>query len=387
MQLGALLGTVYIVQEVDQIFMTTQGGPGTLTTNLPYYVYETAIRGSQVGRGAAIGVMVVVLTIIAMTVLLRVLDRMLRAAMQAAKRPAIAIPTRRHPGRAKQGAPVAWAILAWVVGLIVFFPAFYIVATGFKSEATAVQLPPKFIPLPGSPRSGLVRPFVFDPTFEQYREIKSRGLRTLLPAIRSSPRSSRRRSSCVLAVPAAYALALAADEAMEGRPLLLHLDQVHAAGRHHRPALHHLQDLHLLNTIQGLVIMYTAMNLPIAIWMLRSFFEEVPRRRDRCRPRRRRRDLREMIADPVADGRCPGSPRRPSCPCIFAWNEFFFAVNLVATEKAATVPLFMQKFITSEGLFWAKLSAASTMAIAPVVLLGWISQRQLVRGLSMGAVK
>ncbi|HEY7034664.1 MAG TPA: sugar ABC transporter permease [Thermomicrobiales bacterium] len=78
MQLGALLGSVYIVQEVDAIFMTTQGGPGTLTTNLPYYVYETAIRGSQVGRGAAIGVVVVVLTIIAMTLLLRVLDRMLR---------------------------------------------------------------------------------------------------------------------------------------------------------------------------------------------------------------------------------------------------------------------------------------------------------------------
>lgn len=78
MQLGALLGSVYIVQEVDAIFMTTQGGPGTLTTNLPYYVYETAIRGSQVGRGAAVGVVVVVLTIIAMTLLLRLLDRMLR---------------------------------------------------------------------------------------------------------------------------------------------------------------------------------------------------------------------------------------------------------------------------------------------------------------------
>ena len=78
MQLGALLGSVYIVQETDAIFMTTQGGPGTLTTNLPYYVYETAIRGSQIGRGAAIGVIVVALTIIAMTLLLRVLDRMLR---------------------------------------------------------------------------------------------------------------------------------------------------------------------------------------------------------------------------------------------------------------------------------------------------------------------
>ncbi len=78
MQLGALLGTVYIVQEVDQIFMTTQGGPGTLTTTLPYYVYETAIRGSQVGRGAAIGVVVVILTVIGLTALLRLLDRMLR---------------------------------------------------------------------------------------------------------------------------------------------------------------------------------------------------------------------------------------------------------------------------------------------------------------------
>lgn len=78
MQLGALLGTVYIVQETDPIFMTTQGGPGTLTTNLPYLVYETAVRGSQIGRGAAMGVIVVAITIVAMTFLLRSLDRMLR---------------------------------------------------------------------------------------------------------------------------------------------------------------------------------------------------------------------------------------------------------------------------------------------------------------------
>jgi len=78
MQLGALLGSVYIVQETDAIFMTTQGGPGTLTTNLPYHVYETAVRGSNVGLGAAMGVIVVLLTIVAMTLLLRALDRMLR---------------------------------------------------------------------------------------------------------------------------------------------------------------------------------------------------------------------------------------------------------------------------------------------------------------------
>lgn len=78
MQLGALLGSVYIVQETDAIFVTTQGGPGTLTTNLPYHVYETAVRGSNVGQGAAMGVIVVLMTIVAMTLLLRALDRMLR---------------------------------------------------------------------------------------------------------------------------------------------------------------------------------------------------------------------------------------------------------------------------------------------------------------------
>jgi sorbitol/mannitol transport system permease protein len=78
MQLGTLLGSVYIVQETDAIFMTTQGGPGTLTTNLPYRVYEVAVRGSNIGLGAAMGVITVAITIIAMTFLLKVLDRMLR---------------------------------------------------------------------------------------------------------------------------------------------------------------------------------------------------------------------------------------------------------------------------------------------------------------------
>lgn len=77
-QLGALLGSVYIVQETDAIFVTTQGGPGTSTTNLPYRVYETAVRGSNIGLGAAMGVLIVVLTIVAMTFLLRILDRMLQ---------------------------------------------------------------------------------------------------------------------------------------------------------------------------------------------------------------------------------------------------------------------------------------------------------------------
>ncbi|HYP58939.1 MAG TPA: carbohydrate ABC transporter permease [Thermomicrobiales bacterium] len=306
--------------------------------------------------------------------------------MQAAKRPAISIPTRRHPsGARKEGAPVAWAILAWVVGLIVFFPAFYIVATGFKSEATAVQLPPKFIPIPGHPDLGWFNQFIFDPTLEQYREVKSRGF---VPFFENSIIASLISTAIVLvlAVPAAYALALRPMKHWKDILFFFISTKFMPPAGIIIPLYIIFKNAHLLNTIQGLVIMYTAMNLPIAIWMLRSFFEEVPRDiidAARVDGAGIFREMIEILVPMVG----PGIAATAFLSMIFAWNEFFFAVNLVATEKAATVPLFMQKFITSEGLFWAKLSAASTMAIAPVVILGWISQRQLVRGLSMGAVK
>ena len=126
------------------------------------------------------------------------------------------------------------------------------------------------------------------------------------------------------------------------------------------------------------------MNLPIAVWMLRSFFEEVPRDvLDAARvdgasiPREMFQIVLPMIF--------PGLVATAFISIIFAWNEFFLAYNLA--PKESTVPMFMVRFVTSEGLFWAKLAASSTMAVLPIVLLGWIAQRQLVRGLSMGAVK
>ena len=146
-----------------------------------------------------------------------------------------------------------------------------------------------------------------------------------------------------------------------------------------------INNLQLLDNIAALLIMYTAMNLPIAIWMLRSFFEEIPP---------------DVIQAAEVDGAnvmtlitriilpmvTPGLTATMFIGAIFAWNEFFFAVSLTAT-KAATVPMFMIGFVTSEGLFWAKLAAAGTMAMLPVVIAGWVAQRQLVRGLSLGAVK
>jgi sorbitol/mannitol transport system permease protein len=292
---------------------------------------------------------------------------------------------RRRAGFRKERAPLAWTLLAWAVGLIVFFPAFYIVVTGFKPEAEAVKLPPKVIPLPSSISGGWLKDYVFHPTMEQYREIRSRGF---YPFFRNSIIASLVSTAIVLvlAVPAAYALAL--------RPMKRWRDVLFffISTKFLPPAgviipLYIIgKNVHLLNTIEGLVIIYVAMNLPIAIWMLRSFFEEVPQAildAARVDGAGMIREMVQILLPMVG----PGLAATGFLSVIFAWNEFFFAVNVVATEKAATVPLFMQKFITSEGLFWAKLSAASTMAIAPVVILGWISQRQLVRGLSMGAVK
>jgi sorbitol/mannitol transport system permease protein len=276
----------------------------------------------------------------------------------------------RRRGFSKERAPIGWAILAWVVGLVVFFPVLYTVLTGFKSEADAISLPPKLI---------------FTPTFEQYREISDLGF---VPFFRNSFITVAVSTALVLilAVPTAYALAL--------RPIKKWRDVLFffISTKFMPPAgiiiaLYIIyRDLELLNTRIGLIIVFTAINLPIAIWMLRSFFEEVPRDvidAARVDGAGILREMTQIILPMVG----PGIVATAFIASIFAWNEFFFAVNLVATEDAATVPLFMQKFITSEGLFWAKLSAASTMAIAPVVLLGWISQRQLVRGLSMGAIK
>ncbi|MEA2526676.1 MAG: polyol transport system permease protein [Thermomicrobiales bacterium] len=283
--------------------------------------------------------------------------------------------TGRSSGFRKEQAPIYWTITAWAVGLIVFFPVLYIVLTGLKSEATAITLPPKLI---------------FRPTLEQYREISSRGF---FPFFRNSIIASLVSTLIVLilAVPAAYALALRpmkrwrdvlfffiSTKFMPPAGVIIPLYIIYKDIR--------IGGFHMLNSIPGLIVVYVAMNLPIAIWMLRSFFEEVPQGildAARVDGAGIGREILQILLPMVG----PGIAATAFLSIIFAWNEFFFAVNLVATEKAATVPLFMQKFITSEGLFWAKLSAASTMAFAPVVVLGWISQRQLVRGLSMGAVK
>jgi sorbitol/mannitol transport system permease protein len=272
-------------------------------------------------------------------------------------------------GRRREDASPLWAALAWVVALIVFFPVLYMVLTGFKHETDAVDLPPKLL---------------FKPTFENYDAIFAVNFR---PFFVNSATASLASTALVmvLAVPAAYALAIRPTKKWKDVLFFFISTKFLPPAGVIVPLYIIFKNAELLGTMRGLIILYTAMNLPIAIWMLRSFFEEVPREiLDAARVDGAGviREMTQILLPMIA----PGLVATVFISIIFAWNEFFFAVSLAAIGHA-TVPIFMVKFVTSEGLFWAKLAASSTLAVLPIVVLGWIAQRQLVRGLSMGAVK
>ncbi|MFM9106909.1 MAG: carbohydrate ABC transporter permease [Chloroflexota bacterium] len=287
---------------------------------------------------------------------------------------------RRVRALTREDAPRWWAVLAWVIAIVYFFPVLYMFLTGFKTEAAAVELPPKLI---------------FTPTLENYQAAFAINFGPFfIDSIIASLGSTL--IVMLLAIPAAYGLAFhpgpkwksilfffISTKFMPPAGVIVPLYILYSDKGD--PWLFDGFGLDLLGTIQGLVILYVAMNLPIAIWMLRSFFVEVPRdvidasRVDGA-------GVIQQMVQIVLPMIVPGLAATVFLSIIFAWNEFFFAFNL-ASVGTSTVPIFMLRFVTSEGLFWAKLAASSTMAVLPIVILGWIAQKQLVRGLSMGAVK
>lgn len=273
-----------------------------------------------------------------------------------------------RPGRFRAGRVLA-PTLAWIAAIGFFFPVFWMFLTGFKHEADAFTSPPKL---------------VFEPTLDQYRAIFDRDF---APYLINSATATVLSTLLVLAlaIPCAYGLAIKPVE--KWRDVLFFfistrfLPIVGAIV----PIYVIAKNAQLLDTVTALIILYTAMNMPIAVWMLRSFFLEVPRaimEAARIDGATQRQELVRIVMPLIA----PGIAATALICVIFAWNEFFFAVTLTTTQ-AATVPVFLVGFITSEGLFWARLSAAATMASLPVILAGWVAQKWLVRGLSLGAVK
>lgn len=263
----------------------------------------------------------------------------------------------------------AWTVLTWIIGLLFFFPVFWMVLTAFKHEMDAATDPPKLF---------------FTPTLEQFRNLFDAGAG---PYFLNSLFATTVSTLLVLAlaVPAAYALAIRPVKRTQDvlfffistkmLPVVAVIVPIYViAGR-----------IGMLDNVWMLVILYTAMNLPIAVWMMRSFLQEVPAEVLEA-AQMDGATLRQTITQVMLPMVAPGLAATALICVIFAWNEFFFAVNLTASQ-AATVPLFLVGFMTSEGLYWAQLSAAATLASLPVVLAGWVAQKQLVRGLSMGAIK
>ncbi|MDS2173363.1 MULTISPECIES: carbohydrate ABC transporter permease [unclassified Nesterenkonia] len=259
--------------------------------------------------------------------------------------------------------------LAWFAAFIFFAPVLWMLLTSIKQESDAASSPPSFL---------------FSPTLDQYRAVfTSEAGAYFLNSVIATAVSTL--LVLALAVPAAYALSIRPVKRTQDVLFFFISTKMLPVVAVIMPIYVIAGQIRMLDNIVTLIILYTAMNLPIAVWMMRSFFLEVPGEVLEAASMdgaslmlTMRRVLIPMVS--------PGIAATALICVIFAWNEFFFALNLTAAN-AATVPIYLMSTMTSEGQFLAQLSAASVLASLPVVLAGWFAQKQLVRGLSMGAVK
>jgi sorbitol/mannitol transport system permease protein len=267
----------------------------------------------------------------------------------------------------------AFGLLAWIVGLVFFFPVFWMVLNSFKSEQDANTSPKLF----------------FHPTLDRYRDVtkSATGLLSFGEAFANSAIVVLLSTAIVmaLAIPAAYALAIRPVHKWRDVLFFFISTKFLPVVASILPVWILARNLHLLNTRQSLIILYTGINLPLAVWMLRSFFQEVPRELIEA-AEIDGASLRGQLTSIILPIAAPGIAATALLCVIFAWNEFFYAVQLNPV-KGSTVPIWVTTNISTRGDFLAKLSAASVLACIPVVLAGWIAQKRMIRGLAMGAIK
>jgi sorbitol/mannitol transport system permease protein len=267
----------------------------------------------------------------------------------------------------------ALGAFAWLVGLIFFFPVFWMVLNSFKSEQDANTSPK----------------LSFDPTLDRYREVTEAGGGVLSfgEAFTNSVVIVILSTVIVLAlaIPAAYALAIRPVPRWRDVLFFFISTRFLPVVASILPIWILARDLELLNTRQLLIILYTAVNLPLAIWMLRSFFVEIPRELIEA-AEIDGAGLRGQLTSVILPLAAPGIAATALLCVIFAWNEFFYAVQLNPVD-GSTVPIWVTTNVSTRGDFLAKLSAASVLACIPVVLAGWIAQKRMIRGLAMGAIK
>ncbi|PTX02300.1 carbohydrate ABC transporter permease [Pararhodobacter aggregans] len=266
---------------------------------------------------------------------------------------------------------IVFTALAWGIGLMIFFPILWTILTSFKTEATAIADPPVF--------------FNFDWTLENYRVVQERSdyMRYLWNSVALALGSTF--LGILIAVPAAWSMAFVPARRTKDVLLwMLSTKMLPAVGVLYPIRLILIQ-LGLLDSKIALIFILMLINLPIIIWMLYTYFREIPgeileaARMDGA-------TLKDEILYVLTPMAIPGIASTVLLNIILAWNEAFWTLTLT-TVNAAPLTAFIASYSSPEGLFYAKLSAASTMAIAPILIMGWFSQKQLVRGLTFGAVK
>ena len=281
--------------------------------------------------------------------------------------------TRRRRRKVKDdtaaSAGVLWAIGAWVLTLVFFAPVAWMVLTSLHNESDAATNPPS----------------VFAPvSMDNYAALFDRGV---TPYLINSATASIISTLLVLllAVPAAYALSIKPVEKWTDVMFFFLSTKFLPPIAALLPIYLIVKDIGMLDNVFTLVVLYTSMNLPIAVWMMQSFLAEVPKEILEAAEVDGAGLLRTLVSI-VAPVAAPGLAATALICFIFSWNEFMFAVNLTAV-RAATAPIFLVGFISSQGLFLAKLCAAATLVSLPVLIAGFAAQDKLVRGLSLGAVK
>jgi len=264
---------------------------------------------------------------------------------------------------------IGWTIVAWAAALLIFFPILYTVITSLKTEPEAIagfSLIPSF-------------------TFENYVEVQTQRdyfrpfMNSVIIAVGST------LLGIIIAVPAAWSMAFSPTKRTKDVLMWMLSTKMMPAAAVLVPIYLIFRDFGLLDSRLGLTFMLMLINLPIVVWMLYTYFREIPgeileaARMDGA-------SLWGEIWHVLTPMAVPGIASTMLLNIILAWNEAFWTIRLTTTN-AAPLTAFIASFSSPQGLFWAKLSAASTLAIAPILIMGWFSQRQLVRGLTFGAVK
>lgn len=261
-------------------------------------------------------------------------------------------------------------VAAYVIALLIFFPILFMIVTSFKTELQAIAVPSLW---------------VFEPTLENYTTVQERSdyfsfaWNSVITSVGSTI------LGLMLAVPAAYSMAFSPTRRTKDILMWMLSTKMMPAVGALIPIYLICQKFGLLDNVIALVIIFTLMNLPIMVWMLYSNFKDIPYEileASRMDGAGLWSEFR-LVLLPLAMG---GMASTGLLCLVLSWNEAFWVLNLTAAN-AGTLASLVASYSSPEGLFWSKLSAVSVLAIAPIVIFGWFSQKQLVQGLTFGAVK